>query len=198
VALDVETGKIRWHYQTSPHDMHDYDSAQTPILADLPFNGKMRRLAMTAARNGCFFTLDRVTGERLVSAKHGMHTNRAKGLNRNGALEHDPVKDPTVGGTLVSPTVEGTVNWQPPAFSLDAGLFYVPEWNTFSIFYLMDLDPQGSMGLGGKEEVGVGSPGTGRATLWRTMRGRGSRCGLRGSGTFRTRRRRICWTGGST
>jgi hypothetical protein len=94
--------------------------------------------------------------------------------------------------------VEGTVNWQPPAFSLDAGLFYVPEWNTFSIFYLMDLDPQGSMGLGGKEEVGVGSPGTGRATLWRTMRGRGSRCGLRGSGTFRTRRRRICWTGGST
>ncbi|MFN9084678.1 MAG: acido-empty-quinoprotein group A [Acidobacteriota bacterium] len=159
VALDVETGKIRWHYQTSPHDLHDYDSAQTPILADLPFNGKMRKLVMTAARNGYFFTLDRVTGERLVSAKYGMHTNWAKGLNRNGAPEHDPVKDPTVGGALVSPTAEGTVNWQPPAFSLDTGLFYVPEWNAFSIFYLTDLDPRGSMGLGGKEEVGVGSPG---------------------------------------
>ena len=159
VALDVETGKIRWHYQTSPHDLHDYDSAQTPILADLPFNGKMRKLVMTAARNGYFFTLDRVTGERLVSAKYGMHTNWAKGLNRNGAPEHDPVKDPTVGGALVSPTAEGTVNWQPPAFSLDTGLFYVPEWNAFSIFYLTELDPRGSMGLGGKEEVGVGSPG---------------------------------------
>jgi len=159
VALDVETGKIRWHYQTSPHDLHDYDSAQTPILADLPFNGKMRKLVMTAARNGYFFTLDRVTGERLVSTKYGMHTNWAKGLNRNGAPEHDPAKDPTVGGALVSPTAEGTVNWQPPAFSLDTGLFYVPEWNAFSVFYLTDLDPRGSMGLGGKEEVGVGSPG---------------------------------------
>lgn len=159
VALDVETGKIRWHYQTSPHDLHDYDSAQTPILADLPFNGKMRKLVMTAARNGYFFTLDRVTGERLVSAKYGMHTNWAKGLNRNGAPDHDPMKDPTVGGALVSPTAEGTVNWQPPAFSPDTGLFYVPEWNAFSIFYLTDLDPRGSMGLGGKEEVGVGSPG---------------------------------------
>jgi alcohol dehydrogenase (cytochrome c) len=159
VALDVETGKIRWHYQTSPHDLHDYDSAQTPILADLSFNGKMRKLVMTAARNGYFFALDRVTGERLVSTKYGMHTNWAKGLNRNGAPEHDPVKDPTVGGALVSPTAEGTVNWQPPAFSLDTGLFYVPEWNAFSVFYLTDLDPRGSMGLGGKEEVGVGSPG---------------------------------------
>ena len=159
VALDVETGKIRWHYQTSPHDLHDYDSAQTPILADMPFNGKMRKLVMTAARNGYFFTLDRVTGERLVSAKYGMHTNWAKGLNGNGAPEHDPVKDPTVGGALVSPTAEGTVNWQPPAFSPDTGLFYVPEWNAFSIFYLTELDPRGSMGLGGKEEVGVGSPG---------------------------------------
>ena len=160
VALDVETGKIRWHYQTSPHDLHDYDSAQTPILADMPFNGKLRKLVMTAARNGYFFTLDRVTGERLVSAKYGIYTNWAKGLNRNGAPEHDPVKDPTVGGALVSPTAEGTVNWQPPAFSPDTGLFYVPEWNAFSIFYLTDLDPRGSMGLGGKEEVGVGSPGS--------------------------------------
>ncbi len=159
VAINVDTGKMAWYFQTSPHDMHDYDSAQTPILVDAPFNGKMRKLVLTAARNGYFFTLDRVTGERLVTTKYGQHTNWAKGLNKFGGPEHDPIKDPTVGGAIVSPTSDGTVNWQPPAFSPDTGLFYVPEGNGFSIFYLTDLDPRGSMGLGGKEEAAVGTAG---------------------------------------
>ena len=159
VAIHVDTGKMAWYFQTSPHDMHDYDSAQTPVLVDAPFNGKMRKLVLTAARNGYFFTLDRVTGERLVSTKYGMLTNWAKGLNKFGAPEHDPGKDPTVGGSLVSPTSDGTVNWQPPAYSPDTGLFYVPEGNGFSLFYLTDLDPRGSMGLGGKEEVNMGTGG---------------------------------------
>jgi alcohol dehydrogenase (cytochrome c) len=159
VAIHVDTGKMAWHFQTSPHDMHDYDSAQTPILVDGPFNGKMRKMVLTAARNGYFFTVDRVTGERLLTSKSGQWTNWAKGLNKFGGPEHDPVKDPTVGGALVSPTSDGTVNWQPPAYSPDTGLFYVPEGNGFSIFYLTDLDPRGSMGLGGKEEASVGTAG---------------------------------------
>jgi alcohol dehydrogenase (cytochrome c) len=159
VAINVETGKMAWYFQTSPHDMHDYDSAQTPVLVDGVINGKMRKLVVTAARNGYFFTLDRVTGERLVTTRYGQYTNWAKGLNKFGAPDHDPVKDPTVGGALVSPTSDGTVNWQPPAFSPDTGLFYVPEGNGFSIFYLTDTDPRGSMGLGGKEEAYVGVPG---------------------------------------
>ncbi|MCX6612392.1 MAG: acido-empty-quinoprotein group A [Acidobacteria bacterium] len=159
VAINVETGKMAWYFQTSPHDMHDYDSAQTPVLVDAPFNGKMRKLVLTAARNGYFFTLDRVTGERLVTAKYGQWTNWAKGLNKFGGPEHDPLKDPTVGGALVSPTSDGTVNWQPPAYSPDTGLFYVPEGNGYSLFYLTDIDPRGSMGLGGKEEAAVGTGG---------------------------------------
>jgi alcohol dehydrogenase (cytochrome c) len=159
VAIDVDTGKMKWYYQTSPHDMHDYDSAQTPVLVDAPFNGKMRKLVLTAARNGYYFTLDRVTGEHLITSKYGLLTNWAKGLNKFGGPEHDPVKDPTVGGALVSPTSDGTVNWQPPAYSPDTGLFYVPEGNGFSLFYLTDLDPRGSMGLGGKEEVMLGTGG---------------------------------------
>jgi len=159
VAINVDTGKLAWYYQTSPHDMHDYDSAQTPVLVDGMFNGKMRKMVITAARNGYYFTVDRVTGERLVSTKYGMYTNWAKGLNKFGGPEHDPVKDPTVGGALVSPTSDGTVNWQPPAFNPDTGLFYAPEGNGFSIFYLTDLDPRGSMGLGGKEETNVGTAG---------------------------------------
>ena len=159
VAINVDTGKMAWYFQTSPHDMHDYDSAQTPILVDGPFNGKMRKMVLTAARNGYFFTIDRVTGEHLLTAKYGQYTNWAKGLNQYGGPEHDPVKDPTIGGAIVSPTSDGTVNWQPPAYSPDTGLFYVPEGNGFSLFYLTDIDPRGSMGLGGKEEVGLGTSG---------------------------------------
>jgi len=160
VAVNVDTGKMAWYFSTSPHDMHDYDSAQTPVLVDAMFNGKMRKLVLTAARNGYYFTLDRVTGERLVTSKYGLLTNWAKGLNKSGAPQHDPQKDATVPGSLVSPTSDGTINWEPPAYSPDTGLFYTAEGDGYSIFYLTDVDPRGSMGLGGKEEAGVGSGGS--------------------------------------
>ena len=95
IALNVDTGKMVWYFQTSPHDMHDYDSAQTPILVDAPFNGKMRKLVLTAARNGYYFTLDRVTGERLVTSKYGLYTNWAKGLNKFGGPRVDPDRKST-------------------------------------------------------------------------------------------------------
>jgi alcohol dehydrogenase (cytochrome c) len=159
IALNVDTGKMAWYYQTSPHDMHDYDSAQTPVLFDAMFQGKMRKMVFTAARNGYYFTLDRVTGEHLVSSKYGMLTNWAKGFSANGEPQRDPSKDATVPGSLVSPNSSGTVNWEPPAFSPATGLLYVAENNSFSIFYLTDVDPRGSMGLGGREETQIGSGG---------------------------------------
>jgi alcohol dehydrogenase (cytochrome c) len=151
---------MAWYYQTSPHDMHDYDSAQTPVLVDGMFNGKTRKLVLTAARNGYFFVLDRVTGEHLSTLRYGLYTNWANGLNKLGGPKHDPAKDPTVPGSIVSPNSDGTINWEPPAYSPDTGYFYTAEGNSFSIFYLMDLDPRGSMGLGGKEEDQVGSAGS--------------------------------------
>jgi alcohol dehydrogenase (cytochrome c) len=160
VALNVDTGNMAWYFQTSPHDMHDYDSAQTPVLVDGMFNGNMRKLVLTAARNGYYFTLDRVTGEHLVTSKYGMLTNWAEGLNQFGGPKLDPLKNATVGGSLVSPNSDGAVNWEPPAYSPDTGLLYVAEHNTFSVFYLTELDPRGSMGLGGKEESQIGSSGT--------------------------------------
>ena len=160
IALNVDTGKMAWYYQTSPHDMHDYDSAQTPILVDAMFNGRMRKLALTATRNGYYFTLDRVTGEHLVTSKYGLLTNWANDLNKFGGPKLDAGKNATVGGSLVSPNSGGTINWEPPAFSPDTGLLYVGEHDTFSEFYLTDLDPRGSMGLGGKEEAEIGTGGT--------------------------------------
>jgi alcohol dehydrogenase (cytochrome c) len=160
VAVNVDTGKMAWYYSTSPHDMHDYDSAQTPILVNAMFHGKMRKLLLTAARNGYYFTLDRVTGERLVSSKYGVYTNWAKGLNERGAPIYDPEKNATVAGSLVSPTSDGVTNWEPASYSPDTGLVYVAQNNGYSLFYLTDIDPRGSMGLGGKEEAQVGSGGS--------------------------------------
>ena len=160
IALNVDTGKMAWYFQTSPHDMHDWDSAQTPVLVDGMFNGKPRKLALTASRNGYFFVVDRVTGEHLITSKYGKSTNWSVGLNKFGGPARDPGKDPTIGGSIVSPTAGGTINWEPPAFSPEAGLFYTSENNGYSIFYLTDTDPRGSMGLGGKEEVAVGDGGS--------------------------------------
>ncbi len=157
VAVHVDTGKMAWYYQTSPHDTHDWDSAQTPVLIDGVIDGKPRKLVSTASRNGYFFTLDRVTGKLVVSSKFGTTTNWAKGLRKNGAPDPDPGKEATIPGSLVSPVEGGVVNWPPPAFSPDTGLFYVNERNGFNILYLTDPDPRGSMGLAGKAVGQVGS-----------------------------------------
>jgi alcohol dehydrogenase (cytochrome c) len=157
VAINVDTGKMAWYYQTSPHDTHDSDSAQTPVLVDGEFNGKPRKLVLTAARNGYYFTLDRVTGEHLVTSKYSDTVNWAKGLDAKGAPVHDPAKDFDVGGALVSPANVGVTNWQPPSYSPDTGLFYVAQNETYAMYYLTETDPRGAMGLGGKEELALGS-----------------------------------------
>jgi alcohol dehydrogenase (cytochrome c) len=161
VAINVDTGKMAWYYQTSPHDTHDWDSAQTPVLVDAEFGGKMRKLVLTGSRNGYYFTLDRLTGERLVSGPFSNTANWAKpGLNAKGQPVRDPAKDYDVAGALVSPANGGITNWPPPAFSPDTGLFYVPQHDSYAMYYLTETDPRGAMGLGGKEEQPVGSLGS--------------------------------------
>jgi alcohol dehydrogenase (cytochrome c) len=159
IAVDVTTGKMKWYFQTSPHDTHDWDSAQTPILIDATIDGRPRKLVSTAARNGYFFTVDRVTGEHVVTTKYGETTNWAKGIRENGSPDPNPEKEATIPGSLVSPVEGGVTNWQPSAYSPDTGLFYAQENNGFNIVYLTDPDPRGSMGLGGKLTVPVGSGG---------------------------------------
>lgn len=156
VAIDVDTGKMKWFYQTSPNDTHDWDSTQTPVLADIMFEGKPRKVAMTAARNGYFFVVDRVTGEHLVTSKFSETANWAEEkLNAKGQPVRIPAKDSDVGGALVSLANQGASNWQPPAFSPDSGLFYVPTNESWAVYYKTETDPRGAMGLGGKDEVAV-------------------------------------------
>ena len=85
---------MAWYYQTSPHDTHDWDSAQTPVLVDGEFNGKPRKLVLTASRNGYYFTLDRMTGEHLVTEQVLRHGELGEAeLNAKGQPVRDPTKD---------------------------------------------------------------------------------------------------------
>jgi alcohol dehydrogenase (cytochrome c) len=156
VAINVDTGKIVWHYQTSPHETHDWDSAQTPVLVDMPINGRMRKLVLTAARNGYYFTVDRITGEHVVTGKFSETVNWASGLNEKGQPIRIPAKDHDVAGALVSSANGGAANWPPASFNPETGLFYVPVSESWAMYYLTETDPRGAMGLGGKEEVGLG------------------------------------------
>jgi alcohol dehydrogenase (cytochrome c) len=165
IAVDVDTGKMKWYFQTSPHDTHDWDSAQTPILIDATIDGKPRKLVSTTARNGYFFTVDRVTGAHIQTSKYGETTNWAKGIRENGSPDPNPEKEATIPGSLVSPVEGGVTNWQPSSYSPDTGLFYSQENNGFNIVYLTDPDPRGSMGLGGKLTSPVGSGGNALVAL---------------------------------
>jgi alcohol dehydrogenase (cytochrome c) len=157
VAVNVETGKMAWYYQTSPHDTHDWDSAQTPVLVDAEFNGRMRKLVLQASRNGYYFTLDRLTGEHLVTGKFSETVNWAKEINAKGQPVRDPAKDFHIAGSLVSSANQGATNWPPPSFSPDTGLFYVPVHESYAMYYLAETDPRGAMGLGGKDELYIGT-----------------------------------------
>lgn len=168
VAVNVDTGKMAWYYQTSPNDTHDWDSAQTPVLVDGLFNGRMRKMAMTAARNGYFFVVDRTNGEHLVTGKFSNTANWASGLNDKGQPVRIPEKDHSIGGALVSGPNQGASNWPPPSFSPDYGLFYAPTSEGWAMYYTGETDPRGAMGLGGKDEIGIGGQSILKAIDYKT------------------------------
>lgn len=141
VALNVDTGKMAWYFQASPHDTHDWDSAQTPVLFDGVIDGKPRKLLAQADRNGYFFVLDRTTGKNILTKSYLPTLNWSKGVDANGSPIPNPEKEPQVAGVLVSPPSGGATNWPPPSFDPETGLFYVNSSDSFSMFYLTDTDP---------------------------------------------------------
>jgi alcohol dehydrogenase (cytochrome c) len=140
VALNPDTGKLVWYYQVSPHDTHDWDAAQTPVLIDGVIDGKPRKLVAQANRNGHFFVLDRTNGKHVLTTTHIESVNWTKGLNASGQPIPNPDKEASIPGVLVSPDTNGATNWPPPSFSPDTGLFYVGVTQSFSVFYLTDTD----------------------------------------------------------
>jgi len=125
VALDPATGKLRWHYQYTPHDLNDWDAVQTPVLADAEWRGERRKLLMQANRNGFFYVLDRVSGKLLLAKPFVDALTWAERIGEDGRPVLVPGQQPTPGGTVTCPAVEGATNWMSPAFSPETGLFYL-------------------------------------------------------------------------
>jgi alcohol dehydrogenase (cytochrome c) len=167
VALHIDTGKLAWYYQVSPHDTHDWDAAQTPVLFDGVFDGRPRKLLAQGSRNGYFFLLDRTNGQHLVTAKMIETMNWSKGIKPNGQPIPDPAKESTIDGVLVSPNSSGATNWPPPSFDPETGLFYLHTNETFSEFYLTDTDPHPE-GYAAAERNAGGYGGTLRAIDYKT------------------------------
>ncbi len=164
VALNVDTGKMAWGYQVSPHDTHDWDAVQTPILFDAEFEGQPRKLLAQASRNGFFFVLDRTNGEHLLTTPF-IHSNWSMGINAKGQPIPNPKKEPSRNGTLVSPSSNGASNWFAPTFDPANGLFYVVASQSYSVFY---LTAEGKAeGFAGRDDF-LNYPGAVKAIDYRT------------------------------
>jgi alcohol dehydrogenase (cytochrome c) len=134
VALDADTGKLKWYFQFSPHDDFDYDSVQVPVLADMEWKGKLRRVMLWANRNGFYYVLDRTTGE-FLQGKPFAKVTWTTGLDDSGHPVRIATANPSREGTLVYPGVQGATNWFSPSYSPHTGFFYIDTWENYgSIF----------------------------------------------------------------
>src|SRR5262245_43181332 len=140
IAVDADTGKLKWHYQFSPHDEFDWDATQVPVLADVELNGSSRKVMLWANRNGVFYVLDRTTGQ-FLSGTSFVKTNWFTGFDEKGRPTRAPGILPTTEGTLVYPGNQGGTNWYNPSFSPATGLFYIPAWENSSSVYRKGEDP---------------------------------------------------------
>ncbi len=140
IALDPDTGTLKWHYQFSPHNEFDWDSAQIPVLADLEWQGKPRKVMLWANRNGIFYVLDRTTGE-FLKGQPFVKVNWVDGFDPKGRPIPVPGMAPSREGTLIYPGNQGGTNWYSPSYSPRTGLFYVPTWENTSTTYLKGDKP---------------------------------------------------------
>ena len=142
LALDADTGEMKWYFQFTPHDVWDWDANETPVLADIEFEGEPRKVLLQANRNGFFYVLDRVTGEFLLGKPFVERLNWATGLDpKTGRPNEVPGMAPTPGGVRVCPSVRGASNWMSPTFVPATGLLYVNSNEMPWILTMVDVAP---------------------------------------------------------
>jgi alcohol dehydrogenase (cytochrome c) len=134
IALDPDTGKMKWHFQFTPHDTHDWDAVADPVLMDLTIGGRKVKAVVQANRNGFFYAIDRTNGKFLF-AKPYTEINWATGIDANGRPQVVPGLDPSEAGTRVCPGLPGAHNWQATAFSPLTGLYYFSSTDGCQTFY---------------------------------------------------------------
>jgi alcohol dehydrogenase (cytochrome c) len=134
LAIDPDTGKMKWYFQFTPHDLYDYDANETPVLVDLKENGETRKLLAQANRNGFFYLLDRTNGKFLSATRFVERLNWAKSIDSTGR----PVLSgliPTKDGTRICPGMTGATNWFSPSYNPDTQIFYVMALEGCSVLF---------------------------------------------------------------
>ncbi len=135
LALDPDTGKLKWHFQFTPHDLFDYDAAETPVLIDDVYEGRPRKLLVEANRNGFLYVLDRSNGEFLSATRFVEKLNWASRIDAAGRPIVTGVK-PSAEGTRICPGLEGATNWYSPSFNPATHLFYFMSLEECDIYTL--------------------------------------------------------------
>jgi alcohol dehydrogenase (cytochrome c) len=163
VALNADTGKLKWHYQYTPQDSHDWDGNQIPVLADIAVQGRQRKVAMVASRNGFFYVFDRANGDLLL-AKPFTESKWAREIGRDGRpiVLNDGFVKPgqTEATTTCIPDNYGGANFSPPSFDPALGLFFVMARETCAVYTQQDQQPQpGRLFMGGVLKR-ISGPGT--------------------------------------
>jgi alcohol dehydrogenase (cytochrome c) len=164
VALDPDTGVLEWGFQVSPHDTHDWDAAEVPVLVDAEFEGEPRKLLLQASRNGYFVVLDRETGDNLLTRPFAL-VNWAEELDGRGRPIPDPAKEPARDGRLVSPDEGGATNYRSPGFDPATGYLIVSAADAYGLYFYKP--EHGDYGWAGASH-GVYSRGFLRAIDYRT------------------------------
>lgn len=134
VALNPDTGKLKWYFQFTPHDLYDYDSVETPVLIDGSYKGENRKLLVEANRNGYLYVFDRTDGKFLGATPFDDHINWARGIDSNGR----PILTgliPTADGTQICPGLTGATNWYSPSYNPQTNLFYFMALHECHIYY---------------------------------------------------------------
>jgi alcohol dehydrogenase (cytochrome c) len=165
LALDPNTGKRKWYFQFTPHDTHDWDANETPMLVDLPFHGKPRKLLIQANRNAFYYVLDRETGQ-FLAGKAFAHQNWAEGLDAQGHPIVKPGTDPTPDGVYICPDAQGATNFGAPSFDPKTGFFFVSVREACAVYSSRTRPPepgQGYTGTGQRLDELIGARGAVRA-----------------------------------
>ncbi len=148
VALNPDTGKLVWFFQVSPHDTHDWDAVEIPVLVDATFHGEPKKMLMQASRNGYFFVLDRTNGKNLLTVPYGP-VNWSLGVDKQGHPIPNPAKEPAPDGRLIAPDEGGLTNFRSPSFDTKNGLFIVDAHPSWSIYFAKPAD--GAYGWAGAD-----------------------------------------------
>jgi alcohol dehydrogenase (cytochrome c) len=134
LALDAKTGKLKWYYQGTPHDLWDWDATETPVVVDANWEGRPRKLLLHANRNGFFYVFDRTDGKLLLAKQFIDKLTWASGISADGRPIKLPNQEPSPGGTLVCPSQDGATNWYSPSFNPATGLYYVQTFEKCSVY----------------------------------------------------------------